>query len=53
MYGSYDPIKDNVAAPFRGRKISGLGCELGQDGIHPYTDVRHVHMQFKPTEQIG
>jgi len=46
-----DPLKDNVAAPFGGKKMSGLGRELGLDGIHAFTDVKHVHMDFSPSEQ--
>lgn len=46
-----DPLKDNVAAPFGGKKMSGLGRELGLDGINAFTDVKHVHVQFKPSVQ--
>jgi len=46
-----DPLKDNVAAPFGGKKLSGLGRELGIDGIHAFTDVKHVHMEFAPSVQ--
>ncbi|MNR02590.1 Succinate-semialdehyde dehydrogenase [NADP(+)] 1 [compost metagenome] len=46
-----DPLKDNVAAPFGGKKMSGLGRELGLDGINAFTDVKHIHMQFKAEAQ--
>lgn len=46
-----DPLKDNVAAPFGGKKMSGLGRELGLDGINAFTDVKHIHMQFKAETQ--
>lgn len=38
-----DPLTDNFAGPFGGMKMSGLGRELGQEGLDEYTDVKHVH----------
>jgi acyl-CoA reductase-like NAD-dependent aldehyde dehydrogenase len=41
-----DPLKDNDAAPFGGMKFSGLGRELGTEGISAFTQPKHVHMDF-------
>jgi betaine-aldehyde dehydrogenase len=41
-----DPLKDNDAAPFGGQKMSGLGRELGAEGISAFTQTKHVHMDF-------
>jgi acyl-CoA reductase-like NAD-dependent aldehyde dehydrogenase len=41
-----DPLKDNDAAPFGGMKFSGLGRELGAEGITAFTQSKHVHMDF-------
>ena len=38
-----DPLTDNYAGPFGGMKMSGLGRELGQEGIDEFYDVKHVH----------
>ena len=41
-----DPLKDNDAAPFGGQKMSGLGRELGLEGIGAFTQTKHVHIDF-------
>jgi betaine-aldehyde dehydrogenase len=41
-----DPLKDNDAAPFGGMKFSGLGRELGFEGISAFTQPKHVHLDF-------
>jgi acyl-CoA reductase-like NAD-dependent aldehyde dehydrogenase len=41
-----DPLKDNDAAPFGGQKMSGLGRELGSEGISAFTQAKHVHVDF-------
>ncbi|RME50387.1 MAG: aldehyde dehydrogenase [Caldilineae bacterium] len=42
-----DPLTDNFAGPFGGMKMSGLGRELGQEGLDEYTDVKHVHWDIE------
>jgi acyl-CoA reductase-like NAD-dependent aldehyde dehydrogenase len=42
-----DPLTDNFAGPFGGMKMSGLGRELGQEGIDEYYDVKHVHWDIE------
>jgi betaine-aldehyde dehydrogenase len=38
-----DPLTDNFAGPFGGLKMSGLGRELGQEGLDEYSQIKHVH----------
>jgi acyl-CoA reductase-like NAD-dependent aldehyde dehydrogenase len=38
-----DPLTDNFAGPFGGMKMSGIGRELGQEGLDEYYEVKHVH----------
>ncbi len=42
-----DPLTDNFAGPFGGMKMSGLGRELGQEGIDEFYDVKHVHWDIE------
>ena len=42
-----DPLTDNFAGPFGGMKMSGLGRELGQEGIDEYYEVKHVHWDIE------
>jgi betaine-aldehyde dehydrogenase len=41
-----DPLTDNDAAPFGGMRKSGMGRELGEEGLDAFRDVKHVHMDF-------
>lgn len=42
-----DPLTDNFAGPFGGMKMSGVGRELGQEGIDEYYDVKHIHWDIE------
>ena len=39
-----DPLTDNDAGPFGGYKQSGLGRELGQEGLEAFQETKHVHI---------
>ncbi len=47
-----DPLTDNDAGPFGGFKQSGLGRELGQEGLEAFQETKHVHIetQLAPKE---
>ncbi|HEX5782150.1 MAG TPA: aldehyde dehydrogenase family protein [Solirubrobacteraceae bacterium] len=42
-----DPLTDNDAGPFGGMKRSGLGRELGQEGLDAFQETKHVHIETK------
>jgi betaine-aldehyde dehydrogenase len=42
-----DPLTDNFAGPVGGMKMSGLGRELGQEGLDEFTQVKHVHWDIE------
>ena len=41
-----DPLTDNDAGPFGGMRRSGLGRELGPEGLDDFRDAKHVHMDY-------
>src|SRR5215207_5964306 len=42
-----DPLTDNDAAPFGGQKESGIGRELGREGLEAFQESKHVHIDPK------
>ena len=42
-----DPLTDNDAGPFGGFKMSGLGRELGEEGLDEFRETKHVHWDFE------
>jgi betaine-aldehyde dehydrogenase len=41
-----DPLTDNDAGPFGGMRRSGLGRELGSEGMEDFRDSKHVHLDY-------
>ncbi len=41
-----DPLTDNDAGPFGGFKMSGVGRELGEEGLDEFRATKHVHWDF-------
>jgi betaine-aldehyde dehydrogenase len=42
-----DPLTDNDAGPFGGFKKSGLGRELGSEGLEAFQETKHVHIETR------
>ena len=42
-----DPLTDNDAGPFGGYKRSGLGRELGSEGLEAFQETKHVHIETR------
>jgi acyl-CoA reductase-like NAD-dependent aldehyde dehydrogenase len=40
-----DPLTDNDAGPFGGFKQSGMGRELGREGLEAFQETKHVHIE--------
>lgn len=41
-----DPLTDNDAGPFGGTGMSGMGRELGEEGLDEFRETKHVHWDF-------
>ncbi|MFQ5877556.1 MAG: aldehyde dehydrogenase family protein [Acidobacteriota bacterium] len=42
-----DPLTDNDAGPFGGMRLSGVGRELGIEGLDAFREPKHVHMDYR------
>ncbi len=41
-----DPLTDNEAGPFGGMRQSGIGRELGEEGLDAFRESKHVHIDY-------
>jgi betaine-aldehyde dehydrogenase len=41
-----DPLTDNDAGPFGGMRRSGIGRELGVEGLDAFREPKHVHLDY-------
>jgi betaine-aldehyde dehydrogenase len=41
-----DPLTDNEAGPFGGMRHSGIGRELGIEGLDAFREPKHVHLDY-------
>ena len=41
-----DPLTDNEGAPFGGMRWSGVGRELGEEGLDAFREPKHVHVDY-------
>ena len=48
-----DPLTDNDAGPFGGFKQSGLGRELGREGLEAFQETKHVHIETEIERRSG
>jgi acyl-CoA reductase-like NAD-dependent aldehyde dehydrogenase len=46
-----DPLTDNYAGPFGGMKMSGIGRELGEEGLEEFWQAKHVHWDIEGGEK--
>ena len=46
-----DPLTDNDAGPFGGFKQSGLGRELGREGLEAFQETKHVHIETEVADK--
>jgi betaine-aldehyde dehydrogenase len=41
-----DPLTDNETGPFGGMRQSGIGRELGEEGLEAFRETKHVHIDY-------
>jgi len=42
-----DPLTNNDAGPFGGMRLSGMGRELGLEGLDAFRQSKHVHVDYR------
>ncbi len=47
-----DPLTDNDAGPFGGFGMSGIGRELGEEGLDEFRQTKHVHWDFSMERKL-
>ncbi len=47
-----DPLTDNDAGPFGGFGMSGIGRELGEEGLDEFRQAKHVHWDFSMESKV-
>jgi acyl-CoA reductase-like NAD-dependent aldehyde dehydrogenase len=47
-----DPLTDNDAGPFGGFGMSGIGRELGEEGLDEFQETKHVHWDFEMEPKV-
>jgi betaine-aldehyde dehydrogenase len=46
-----DPLVDNEAAAFGGVRNSGLGRELGPEGLDAFRETKHIHLDYRASRK--
>ncbi|MFQ6117205.1 MAG: aldehyde dehydrogenase family protein, partial [Candidatus Bipolaricaulia bacterium] len=46
-----DPLVDNMGASHRGVKMSGIGREMGIDGLEEFRHSKRLHLDYTEKEK--